>query len=208
VAAWRAALSSRAAARSSDPADQRLPPRARRDYRGSGDLSHLETRAAASTCPAAKSSTCRTSAKRVSRRAAVTFTLPLPSSSSSQLQYGPSRCVRDAMRSASRAWRMPLINAILHSTTGQPLRHGPVAAPLMSRKRRAIRTQGACLKTHADRPPAQRGAPCLTLLGQYSARSWDGAAMAAFGESCRDSGHVFSSLFDPLRTSPCWLNAG
>jgi hypothetical protein len=26
-------------------------------------------------------------------------------------------------------------------------------------------------------------------------------AMAAFDESCRDSGHVFSSLFDPLRTS-------
>jgi hypothetical protein len=26
------------------------------------------------------------------------------------------------------------------------------------------------------------------------------AAMAAFGESCRDSGHGFVSLFDPLRT--------
>jgi hypothetical protein len=41
----------------------------------------------------------------------------------------------------------------------------------------------------------RRGAACLTLLGQYSARSWEWATMAAFGESCRDSGHGFSSLF-------------
>jgi hypothetical protein len=29
----------------------------------------------------------------------------------------------------------------------------------------------------------------------------NGAAMAAFGESCRDSGHVFRSLFDPEQPS-------
>jgi hypothetical protein len=41
----------------------------------------------------------------------------------------------------------------------------------------------------------------LDLLGAQS------AAMAASGESCRDSGHVFSSLFDPEQTSaPCWIS--
>jgi hypothetical protein len=39
----------------------------------------------------------------------------------------------------------------------------------------------------------------MPLLGRRDLGN--GAAMAAFGESCRDSGHGFSSLFDP---KPTW----
>jgi hypothetical protein len=76
-----------------------------------------------------------------------------------------------------------------------------LAAPLVSRKRQRYPKQGSCPKTHANRPPARRGAACLTLLAQCSSRSsGNGAATAASGESCRDSGHGFSSLFDPKPT--------
>jgi putative tryptophan/tyrosine transport system substrate-binding protein len=52
-------------------------------------------------------------------------------------------------------------------------------------RRRGDRITTSCPKTHSDPLRRTARAACLTLLGQYSARSWDGAAMAAFGESCR-----------------------
>jgi hypothetical protein len=95
---------------------------------------------------------------------------------------------------ASRSIRLRTTMAV--TSLRWAVRKLPLAAPMVSRK------HGARPKTHADRPPARRGAACLTLLGQYSARSWERAAMAAFGESCRRCGHVLAPRFDPFLSSP------
>jgi hypothetical protein len=42
---------------------------------------------------------------------------------------------------------------------------------------------------------------CIGKIKSVAAsRCAEAAAMAAFRESCRDSGHGFSSLFDPVRS--------
>jgi hypothetical protein len=64
--------------------------------------------------------------------------------------------------------------------------------------------KAAGLSTHRDRAPKrmltglQRGAgqPASPCSGSIRRDLGNGAAMTAFGESCRDSGHGFSSLFD------------
>jgi hypothetical protein len=44
---------------------------------------------------------------------------------------------------------------------------------------------------------------CIGKIKSVAAsRCAEAAAMAAFRESCRDSGHGFSSLFDPERKPP------
>jgi hypothetical protein len=75
-------------------------------------------------------------------------------------------------------------------------RGGPAGGP----KATGLSDSGRARKRMLNGFAVRRGAACLTLLGQYSARSWEWATMAAFGESCRDSGHGFSSVFDPTPT--------
>jgi hypothetical protein len=49
-----------------------------------------------------------------------------------------------------------------------------LAAPLVIRMQRSYpEKQESCLKTHTDRPPGTAQGACLTLLGEYLARSWE-----------------------------------
>jgi hypothetical protein len=78
----------------------------------------------------------------------------------------------------------------------------PVAPALVSRKRQGYPNSDRAAKRMLT--GLQRGVGAgLPHLARavFVAISGNGAAVAAFGESCRDSGHDFLSLFDPLRTS-------
>jgi hypothetical protein len=86
--------------------------------------------------------------------------------------------------------RKPAGTKLVPRRHAEPLRHGS-GGPTGQPKAAGLPGQGSCPKTYA----ARRGAACLALIGQHSGDLGNGATMAAFGESCRDSGHGFSSVF-------------